>query len=209
VEANLGLTAETVARHLQGMPHVEFLWTAAAAGGRIPASANDDGMIRAGLFTSNKYKHSMMHNLRAYLDGRRIWWHKNLVAYATKDTDHELALVEQAEHGEAELRGRYAPHATTREEIFVAEARLRMMQALVTQLGYMSLIRHEPAGNRPPYMDGARVIVTGKLTRQHKDDCVLALGVGLIGVTFDIRGRSAALAQASVAPTRALGSMRY
>ena len=76
VEANLALVSNTVARHLQGMPKTEFLWTAAAVGGRVPVSANDEGAIRAGLFTSNKYKHAMMDQIKQYLRGRRIWWHK-------------------------------------------------------------------------------------------------------------------------------------
>jgi hypothetical protein len=47
--------------------------------------------------------------------------------------------------------------------------------------------------------------VTGKLTAQHKDDCVLALGVGLMGVTMDVRGRAIALAQAATPATRLIG----
>jgi hypothetical protein len=205
VEANLGLVAETVARHLHGLPKMEFLWTAAAVGGRIPVSANDEGAIRAGFFTLNHHKHAMMHSIKQYMQGRRIWWHKNLVAYATKDTEHELALLQHADGGEAELRMRYCPHAHTREEIFEAEARLRMMQLLVTQLGNMSMIRHQPAGTRPAYLDNSKIIVTGKLTSQHKDDCALALGIGLMGVTMDVRGRATALAHAAMPATRLLG----
>ena len=206
VEANLALVSETVARHLQGMPKTEFLWTArAASGGRIPVSANDEGAIRAGFFTMNHHKHSMMHSIRQYLQGRRIWWHKNMVAYATRDVEHELALLQQADGGEAELRARYCPHARTREDIFEAEARLRMMQLMVTQLGQMSYIRHQPSGTRPAYLDNSRIIVTGKLTSQHKDDCPLSLGIGLMGVTMDVRGRAAALAQAATPTTRSIG----
>lgn len=84
-----------------------------------------------------------------------------------------------------------------------------MMQTFVTQLGFMSMIRHEPAGNRPAYIDNARVIVTGKLTRQHKDDCVMALGIGLIGVTFDVRGRAGALTQGAIPATRAVTSRGF
>lgn len=205
VEANLALVSETVARHLQGMPKTEFLWTARAVGGRIPVSANDEGAIRAGFFTFNHHKHAMMHSLQQYLQTRRIWWHKNFVAYATKDVEHEIALLQQAEGGETELRARYCPRATTREEIFEAEARLRMMQLMITQLGCMSKIRHTPAGTRPAYLDNSKWIVTGKLTAQHKDDCVLALGVGLMGVTMDVRGRAIALAQAATPATRLIG----
>ena len=103
-----------------------------------------------------------------------------------------------------ELKRRYAPTARNRDELFQLEARHRNMQGLVTELGNMSRIQHEPAGGaaQPAYINRTKIIITGKLTKQLKDDRVLALGVGLMGAIFDQRGRTLAMTAAAQIVTR-------
>ena len=206
VEANLGVTAATVYSHLAGMPNVEFMWTARAANdGRLPGGMVDaDGGIRAGLWTLNKHKHAMMDRISAYLRSGRIHWYSGLIGYATTDPEREVLLLEQCNGDDMELKRRYAPTARNRDELFQLEARQRNMQGLVTELGNMSRILHEPAGgaSQPAYINRTKIIITGKLTKQLKDDRVLALGVGLMGAIFDQRGRTAAMTAAAQIVTR-------
>ncbi len=51
-------------------------------------------------------------------------------------------------------------------------------------------------------MDRSRIIVTGKLSKTLKDDCVMALGIGTMGATLDVRGQAAVHIAATTATRR-------
>ncbi len=65
--------------------------------------------------------------------------------------------------------------------MFATEARIRTQNAMVQQLGCMSQFEMEPSRAAQAKPGGAepRFKITGKLSRDHKDDCVLALGIAV------------------------------
>jgi hypothetical protein len=133
------------------------------------------------------------------------------VAYSTPDEEREGILLEQCNGDEDELKRRYGvPHARTRGEAYQAEARQRTQHALISQLGNMSIIERKPTGNVEPFIYKTRHYITGKLTHAHKDDCVMALGIGLMAVVLDThQGRGQGMVQAARPPTRAAGLRAY
>jgi hypothetical protein len=205
VESNMAYIADNLYRDLRHVRASDFFWTDPAVGVRSGTGATGaDGGMNAGLRTTDHTKSSMMERIKQYLRGNRIHWHRQFIAYSTPDEERESILVEQANHDEAELKRRCGvPHAKTRGEAFEAEARQRQQHGLITELGNMSIIERKPTGSVEPFIYKTRHYITGKLSHAHKDDRVMALGIGLMAVVLDpMQARAMGTVQAARPPTR-------
>ena len=180
-----------------------------------------DGWLNPGLRTTEQNKPEMMDRIKRMLERDRIHWHSQLVAYATRDTEREERMLQEMGGDLQAVWSRFVLAEGTAgavasvgllsaADVFLAEARQRVTSLMIRELANMARIAR-PVGTagtsgsaqqrlqqQMQMSDVLKYKYTGKLKTGDTDDCVMALGIGIVALVMHEANRQAM--------ARALGS---
>lgn len=170
-----------------------------------------DGFTYPGIRTTDRSKNAMMETVREMFETRRVHWHRDFVAYAYPDADHEADLLAGAGDNLAKLAkevGITAPmpppsagreHARFRADVFAQEAHKRVRANVLTQWKNLELVTTETVSK-----DGTKrkkFKYSGKNRAGGKDDHTMSFVIMLQGAIAFLQQPEYAVLRANDAKT--------
>lgn len=154
------------------------------------ARPGHEGQFAPGVRTTDVSKMAMMQYMGAMLREQRLHWHTDHVAYTSPRPAHARRVIEAETMGdELQFIELCATAARAEGPVRVRDLgeamqwheRGRMRALLCTQLGNMSIAQQARTTTGP-----VRYYISGKLSRADRDDCVMALGIGIEAIAEEL-----------------------
>lgn len=200
VESNMGMVADGVKADLSATGRHPLANATFLDMDPVKRNVSVDGWLNPGIRTTDRTKEEMMERMKRMLERNRIHWHAQLVAYATPDREREERMLGEVGGDLQALWARYvqplsggALATMGAHDVFVAEARARVTSLMVREMNNMVRIAR-PAGvgaaagasaqqrQQLQNADAVKYKYTGKVGPGGTDDCVMALGIGIVGL---------------------------